>query len=250
MRWIGLAGVVAILALLALPGLVLAGPPILNGCGCCCGGCGMLHGNAGCACGGVENSAAPCEMAPGCCEPHRYCCDHAWDGFCQEKGLHRHCALCGARAGCCTGCGVGGYVEPQWCGVMRPRHCCPLCGCDSGCMAYSGNSTVAAPGCGCTTPQLAPTVAAPQPVPVTTGEAAPMQMAPANSSYGPVQTAPVQTAPVTAPTDAKSSPAVPPPPPIPKVPKVGPVAPSKVLSTPPPATLPKTTWNDPIYWPR
>jgi len=48
-------------------------------------------------------------MAPGCCELRPTCCDHVWDGYCQNKGCHkRHCvspAACSVPA--CAGCQSG-----------------------------------------------------------------------------------------------------------------------------------------------
>ena len=162
MLWIRLA---AVTALLLLPGLAAAGPPSLNPMGMCCG----WSSDCGCCATGIATGCTSCESAcnvfPGCCEVRRPCCVHAWDGFCREK-CRRHC--CGAAPA---------YCEPQWCGVVRPRHCCgPMmmgeyggCGCDGSVVSpsnggYSTESAAPAPA----PPRSAPVpVVPPAPQPTT-----------------------------------------------------------------------------------
>lgn len=60
------------------------------------------------ACGGPGYGA----MVPGCCEFRPNCCDHVWDGYCQNRGCHKkHGVGCGTCGGLpCRGCQVGGFA--------------------------------------------------------------------------------------------------------------------------------------------
>jgi len=85
--------------------------------------------HAGCAgCGAYAAYSAPAcaapgyGLAPGCCEFPPSCCQHVWDGYCQERArwLSRCCgagALCGG--GYCAGRTTCGCVEP---GYAVPQH--------------------------------------------------------------------------------------------------------------------------------
>lgn len=58
-------------------------------------------------------------LAPGCCEFPPSCCQHVWDGYCQERArwLSR---CCGAGAPC-----AGGHCPGATCGCMEPVYAAP-----------------------------------------------------------------------------------------------------------------------------
>ena len=108
-------GVLAVVMILGLAAAAMAAEP-------CCGnqalwtGYGTYGGYCAPAC------AAPgYGMVPGCCELPRSCCDHVWDGYCQElRGLDAVRALapnlCSRAGGCRAGLGWGGGA----CGPVGP----------------------------------------------------------------------------------------------------------------------------------
>ena len=86
-------------------------------------GSGAYWGNhAGCAgCGDYGCYSAPAcaapayGLAPGCCEFPPSCCQHVWDGYCQERAMWlSRCCGAGARwgQGYCGGGTTCGRVEP------------------------------------------------------------------------------------------------------------------------------------------
>jgi hypothetical protein len=111
-------GVFAVVTILALATAAMAAEP-------CCGNQGMWtdYGAFGGYC--APACAAPAYgLVPGCCEFPPSCCDHVWDGYCQElRGLDAVRALlpsrglcgCGRRAGVCWGGGACGLVESTCC---------------------------------------------------------------------------------------------------------------------------------------
>ena len=204
MRWIGLASV---LAIFVLPGLVLGGPPVIGPYGTCCGGGGYGLSAPAC-CGGGYTATAP--LAPGCCETQRPCCEHIWDGFCQEKAWLR--GHCGKHYGCCTrrfGC----------IGMMEAGGCC-------GGVAYE-QPAEPAPGAKLTVPVPGGARASPPggPTPV------PVEQSPAPAA-----------APSASPSDAVAPPAKAT---TPASPKPAPVPPK-----PTPSPAGKATWRPLDYFPR
>lgn len=91
-------------AVLVMSGLALVGTPAFGAYPGGAWGGGWAAYSAP-ACGGPGYGA----MVPGCCESRPTCCDHVWDGYCQNKGCHKkHCvgpAPCGVPA--CVGCQPG-----------------------------------------------------------------------------------------------------------------------------------------------
>ena len=73
----------------------------------CCGNQAMSMGYGGYAGYCAPACAAPSYgLVPGCCEFPPSCCDHVWDGYCQElRGLDALRALCPYRG--CRGLGCG-----------------------------------------------------------------------------------------------------------------------------------------------
>jgi len=121
--------------------------------GSSCGGCGSCGSGAAGPCG--MSYAVPKE--PGCCEHSPTCCDHIWDGYCQEKQQRiEHARQFYSRlkstlrqpfGGCYGyGCGCG-----RCCG--RAVSCQPACGCEAAGMVSEPSMTPAGPA------------AEPQPVP-------------------------------------------------------------------------------------
>ena len=76
-----------------------------------CAGCGAYGGYSAPACG-----APGYGLAPGCCEFPPSCCQHVWDGYCQERAMWlSRCCGAGAFRGGSGYCGGGttcGCVEP------------------------------------------------------------------------------------------------------------------------------------------
>jgi len=71
-----------------------------------CHRCGASAAYAAPACG-----APGYGWAPGCCECAPSCCDHVWDGYCQQKAARRCCARKASCAAPCLECQPG--VDPM-----------------------------------------------------------------------------------------------------------------------------------------
>jgi hypothetical protein len=73
--------------------------------------------------------ASPCYgLVPGCCEFPPSCCDHVWDGYCQElRGLDALRAFCSRGGSRGFGCGGGCGVCAAACGPVAPG-CCAIAG--------------------------------------------------------------------------------------------------------------------------
>jgi hypothetical protein len=103
-------GVFAVMTILGLATAATAAQP-------CCGNQGTWTGYAAYEAYCAPACASPgYGMVPGCCELPPTCCDHVWDGYCQElRGLDAVRALFPYRGCCGRGAGLrwgGGACGP------------------------------------------------------------------------------------------------------------------------------------------
>lgn len=129
-----MCGVFAVLAICGLASAAAGAEP-------CCGSQAKLTPYESYAGYAASACAAPAYgMVPGCCEFPPSCCDHVWDGYCQERchgacGFRRAC--CGQRAGCRFPRGMNASCGAAGCECLEP-------GCASG-GAAADPITVGAP---------------------------------------------------------------------------------------------------------
>jgi hypothetical protein len=111
-------GLFAVVVIFGLASLAAGGGPCW----------GDQVGCAGCGGYSAPACAAPAYgLAPGCCELPPSCCDHVWDGYCQERARWLYGrGTCWLSGGCSLGsnfCNAAGYCwGGTTCGGIEPGY--------------------------------------------------------------------------------------------------------------------------------
>ncbi len=113
-----ICGVFAVVTIFGLATAAMASEP-------CCGNQGMSMGYGAYAAYCAPACGAPgYGMFPGCCELPPSCCDHVWDGYCQElRGLDAVRALFPNRYSGGGRCRDGLGWDGGACGPAGPGYC-------------------------------------------------------------------------------------------------------------------------------